>query len=69
MVLVHDDTPRTSLKMAVIEELIRGNNRLVRAANIQTPTSKTNRPVMKLAPLEISRSEHLLLLALYSDQH
>ena len=67
VVLVHDDTPRTSWKMAVIEELIRGNNGLVRAANIRTPTSKTNRPVMKLVPLEI-RTLRINLYQNYDNQ-
>ena len=33
VVLVHDDTPRVSWKMAVIEELIKGNDGLVRACS------------------------------------
>lgn len=56
VVLVHDDTPRTMWKPAVIEELIRGNDGLVRAANIRTATGKTNRPIARLVPLEVSSS-------------
>ena len=52
--VVHDDTPRTSWKMAVVEELISGNDGLVRVVNIQTPTGKTNRLILKLVALEIS---------------
>ena len=48
VVLVHDNTPQTMWKLAVIEELIRGNDGLVRAANIRTATGKT--------PLEVSSS-------------
>ena len=36
IVLVHDDKPRNSWKLAIIEELIRGNDGLVRAVNIRT---------------------------------
>ena len=56
VVLVHDDKPRTMWKLAVIEELIRGNDGLVRAANIRTATGKTNRPIVRLVPLEVSSS-------------
>ena len=57
VLLVHDDTPCISWKIAVVEELISGNDGLVRAVNIQTPTGKANRPITKLVPLEISSSE------------
>ena len=54
VVLVHDDAPRISWKLAVVEELLRGNDGLVRAANIRTAQGKTNRPIAKLIPLEVS---------------
>ena len=54
IVLVHDDKPRYSWKLTIIEELIRGNDGLVRAANIRTKTGTTNRPITKLHPLEIT---------------
>jgi len=57
VVLVYNDTPHTSWKMAVIEELIRGNDGVVRAANIRTPTGQTNRPLTRLVQLEISSSD------------
>ena len=56
VVLVHDDTPRASWKMAVIEELIKGNDGLVRAAKIRTATGRTNRPIARLVPLEVASS-------------
>ena len=56
VVLVHNDTPRTMWKLAVIESLIKGNDGLVRAANIRTATGKTNRPIARLVPLEVSSS-------------
>ena len=40
--------------MAVIEELIKGNDCLVRAANIRTAASRTNRVITRLVPLEVS---------------
>ena len=38
----------------MVEELLRGNDGLVRAANIRTAQGKTNRPIARLIPLEIS---------------
>ena len=54
VVLVHDDTPRVNWKYAVIEGVISGNDGLIRAANIHTSTGKTNRPITKLYPLEVT---------------
>ena len=54
VVLVHDDTHRSTWKLAVIESLIEGGDALVRAANIRASTGCTNRPITKLYPLEIS---------------
>lgn len=42
VVLVHDDTPRTTWKLAMIEKLIRGNNGLVRTEDIRTATGNVN---------------------------
>ena len=56
VVLVYDEGPRSSWKLAVIEDLIRGGDGLVRAAHIRTSTGYTNRPVSKLYPLEVSAS-------------
>jgi len=41
----------------VIEELITGNDGLVRAAKIRTAKERTNRPITKLVPLEVSSSD------------
>lgn len=54
IVLVHDETPRQTWKMAVVKELIRGNDGLVRAARIKTKNIDTTRPIVKLYPLEIN---------------
>ena len=57
IVVVHDDTPRINWKLAVIEDLIAGNDRLARAANIRTAQGRTNIPISKLCPLEVSSNE------------
>ena len=54
VVLVHDDVPRARWKMAVVEQLIQGRDGYVRAANIRYSEGKTNRPIAKLYPLELS---------------
>ena len=38
----------------MVEELLRGNDRLVRAANIRIAQGKTNHPIAWLIPLEVS---------------
>ena len=64
VVLVHDDTPRVNWKYAIIEGVIRGNDGLIRAANIRTSTGKTTRPITKLYPLEVtSTSEYHSVIA------
>ena len=54
VVLVYDESPRISWRLAVVEELLKGNDGLVRAANIRTTHGRTNRPIAKLIPLEVS---------------
>ena len=52
VVIVHDDnTPRIHWRLAVVEELIMGNDGQVRAAHIRTSTHTTTRPFAKLHPL------------------
>ncbi len=61
IVLVHDDKPRVNWKLAVIENLIEGEDGQIRAAHIRTSTGKTNRPIARLYPLEIratTREDH-----------
>ena len=57
IVLVHDDTPRLTWRLAVVEDTISGQDGLIRAANIRTSTGRTNRPITKLYPLEVSTAE------------
>ena len=54
VVIVHEDnTPRLHWRLAVVEDLIKGNDGQVRAAHIKTSSHKTTRPVAKLYPLEV----------------
>ena len=52
--LVHDDCPRMNWKMAIVEGLVTGNDGRVRSATIRTSSGVTNKPVMKLYPLEVT---------------
>ena len=61
VVVVHNDIPRTTWKMAVIEDLIMGGDGLVRAATIRTSTGTTNRPITKLYPLELNTADEVSL--------
>ena len=54
IVIVHDDVPRNKWRLAIVKELQRGQDNLVRAAYIQTTTGVTSRPITKLYPLEIN---------------
>ena len=53
VVLVHDDTPRLHWKLAIVDDLVEGNDGLVRSAHISTANYKTNRPITRLYPLEV----------------
>ena len=57
VVLVHDDGPRATRKLAIVDNLTEGNDGLVRAASIGTSTGYTNRAIAKLYPLEVSSNE------------
>ena len=57
IVLVHDDGPRIQWRLAIIEDLIHGGDGLVQAANIRTSTGLTNRPIVRLIPLEVSAQD------------
>ena len=46
-VLVRDNGPRTSWRLAVVESLLKGNNGLIRSANIRTSNGKTSPPVAR----------------------
>jgi len=54
VVLVHDDTPRIRWKL---EGVNKGADGLIRSADIRTANGKTNRPISRLYPLEVTASE------------
>ena len=54
VVTVHDDIPRVHWKLAEVEKLITGLDGYTRAAEIRTATGKTNCPIAKLFPLEVT---------------
>lgn len=53
VVHIHNETPRCTWKLAVVDELIRGNDERVRSAKVRTANGVTNRPIVKLYPLEV----------------
>jgi len=61
IVIVHDDTPRTTWKMAVVTRLTVGRDGLVRAATIRTANGHTTRPITKLYPLELNERDEEIL--------
>ena len=54
VVLIHDDTARVNWRMAVIESVNKGADRMIRSANIRTSTGRTNCPIARLYPLELT---------------
>ena len=57
VVIVHDEGPRVTWRLAVITKLLVGGDGLTRAAEIRTSTGLTNRPIIKLYPLEVHSDE------------
>lgn len=57
IVQIHNENKRFSWKLAVVENLIRSADGKVRAAEVRTANGKTNRPINKLYPLELSEPE------------
>ncbi len=53
VVQVHDEIPRSTWKLAVVEELVKGNDGLVRSAKIRVGNKLTSRPNTKLYPREV----------------
>ena len=59
VVSMHEDKPRLNCRLAVIEELLIGNDGLVGVANIRTAYHVTSRPISKLYPLELSTTQNV----------
>ena len=57
IVLIHGDTPRVQWKLAITEYVNKGADGLIRSATVRTPTGRTNRPIAKLYPLEVTAAE------------
>jgi len=54
VVLIYDDTPLITWRLAVIKDTIVGEDGLIRAASIRTSMRRTNHPITKLYPLELT---------------
>ena len=57
VVQIHDDSPRNQWKLAVIEDLKKGDDGYVRSVTVRTANGRTNRPIARLYPLEVSMDE------------
>ena len=57
VVQIHDDVPRSQWKLGVIEGLNRGNDGYIRSVTVRTANGRTNRPIARLYPLEVSTDE------------
>ena len=61
VVLVHDDAPRINWQLAVIKDVVRGSDGLIRAAYIRTKNGRTNRPIARLYPLDVCHTGNLMV--------
>ncbi|XP_062590223.1 uncharacterized protein LOC134251820 [Saccostrea cucullata] len=61
IVQIHEEKPRIMWKLAVVEELIQGRDGFVRAATLRTKNGLTNRPIVKLYPIEVNENELKIL--------
>ena len=58
--LVHDDSARVNWKLAGIESVNKGGDGLIRSANIRMATRRTNRPIARLYPLEVTAATEVI---------
>ena len=54
VVLIHDDTSKSTWRITVIKDLTKENDGYVRAAEVRTSNGRTNQPLSEFYPLEIS---------------
>lgn len=54
---IHNDCPRSKWSLAVVQELQKGKDGLVRSATIRTDKGVTSRPISKLYPLEVNTGD------------
>ena len=57
VVQIHDDSPRNQWKLAVIEDFKKGDDGYIRSVTVRTANGRTNRPIARLYPLEVSVEE------------
>ncbi|XP_070546930.1 uncharacterized protein [Ptychodera flava] len=68
VVLVHSDTERRMhWPLAIVEKLNYGKDGMIRSAEIKTTTGLTNRPIVKLYPLEVKADTSTLLPSSNND--
>jgi hypothetical protein len=58
-VLIHDDGLRIRWKLAVVDDLIHGNDGLCRAATMRKTSGVNPRPIVKFYPLEVNKTDSL----------
>ena len=54
VVQIHQESPRTLWNIGIVQDLVRGGDNMVRSAIVRTKFGVTNRPIVKLYPLEIN---------------
>jgi len=54
---VHDEGPQIQWRLAVIEKLNKGGDGMTRSADIRTSSGRTNRPIVKLYPPEVTSND------------
>ena len=57
VVLICDNSPRTSWKMGLVTKLLPSLDTYTRSVELKTATGVTTRPISKLCPLEVRKSE------------
>ena len=57
VVLIHDDSPRVTWKVALVTSIKRGYDGLAYSVNVRTANGTTNHPITRLHPLEIQAKE------------
>lgn len=68
IIQVHQDSKRSEWKLAVVEQLNRGTDGMVRSAEIRTANGRTSRPINKLYPLEVFESSQKMIRAESKEQ-
>ena len=56
VVQIHDDCPRNQWRLGVVEEVVKGKDGFIRSVTLRTTSGRTNRPIARLYPLEVTHS-------------